>query len=264
MSKKIKLSSNKAEERLGETRMMNCGEIAFIVEYTNSNNITVQFKTTGELVKTTYQCFKNGFVKSRFTPSVYGVGIIGNEKTKDENGQTIKSYSVWTSMLMRCYSDKCQKKHPTYKGCTVCEEWLNYSNFKKWFNDNYYEIEGEQMALDKDILVKGNKIYSPNTCVFVPQNINTLFTKRNKSRGKYPIGVYKPNNSNKFQVNCNTFYNGKSKLKYLGYYNTIEDAFNAYKQYKEANIKQMANYFKDKIPNKLYEAMYNYKVEITD
>ena len=220
------------ETRLGEARMMNCGEIAFIVNYACSNDITVQFKTTGEFVKTTYQCFKKGSVKSRFTPSVFGVGIIGNEKSIDENGKTTKSYSVWTSMLRRCYSDECQKTHPTYKDCYVCTEWLNYSNFKKWFNDNYYEIYGEQMCLDKDILMKGNKAYSPNTCVFVPQNINKLFTKNNKARGKYPIGVNFNNKyANKYRVDCNIFYNGKSQYKNLGFYNTIEDAFNAYKQY---------------------------------
>ena len=265
MSKETRLSSKKAaEERLGETRMMNCGEIAFIVNYAHYNDITVQFKTTGELIKTTYSSFKNGFVKSRFKPSVYGVGIIGNEKSIDENGDTIKSYLVWKSMLRRCYSDKEQKKYPTYKDCYVCPEWLNYSNFKKWFNDNYYEIDGEQMALDKDILMKGNKVYSPNTCMFVPQNINKLFIKRNKARGEYPIGVTFNKNKNKYTAFCNIFYNGKSKQKNLGYYNTIEEAFNAYKQFKEANIKQIADYYKDKIPNKLYEAMYNYKVEITD
>ena len=100
------------EERLGETRMMNCGEIAFIVNYANSNDITVKFKKTGELVKTTYKNFKNGEIKSRFIPSVCGVGIIGNEKTKDKNGKAIKSYSVWKGMLMRCYSDECKKKYP--------------------------------------------------------------------------------------------------------------------------------------------------------
>ena len=252
------------EERLGEARMMKCGEIAFIVNYSHSNDITVQFKETEELVKTTYKNFKNGSVKSHFTPSVCGVGIIGNEKSIDENGKTTKSYSVWHSMLIRCYSDECQKKHPTYKDCCVCEEWHNYSNFKKWFNDNYYEIEGERMDLDKDILMKGNKIYSPNTCVFVPQNINTLFIKSNKSRGKYPIGINFNKDANKFTAQCSIFYNGKSKLKGLGYYNTIEDAFEVYKKFKEANIKQIADEYKDKIPDKLYEAMYNYKVEITD
>lgn len=254
----------KKKERLGETRMMNCGEIAFIVNYACYNDITVQFKTTGELVKTKYSNFKNGSVKSHFTPSVYGVGIIGNEKTRDENGKTIKSYLTWTSMLNRCYSDKEQKKYTTYKDCYVCEEWLNYSNFKNWYDENYYEIYGEQMALDKDILMKGNKAYSPNTCVFVPQNINNLFTKSNKTRGKYPIGVIFNKYANKYQVNCNIFNNEKSQQKYLGLYNTIEDAFKVYKEFKEKYIKQIADYYKDKIPNKLYEAMYNYKVEITD
>ena len=252
------------ETKLGEARMMKCGEIAFIVDYANNQNITVQFKKTGELVKTTYQHFKNGEIKSHFTPSVYGVGYLGNEKSKDKNGKTTKSYSVWTSMLMRCYSDKYQKKEPTYKDCSVCKEWYNYSNFKKWFNDNYYEIDGERMDLDKDILMKGNKIYSPDTCVFVPKNINTLFTKSNKSRGKYPIGVYFNKDANKFIARCHIFNNGKRQLKNLGYYNTIDDAFNAYKQFKEAEIKQMAEEYKDRIPDKLYEAMYDYKVEITD
>ena len=263
MSKKTKLSS-KAEERVGEVGMMNCGEIAIIVNYANCNDITVQFESTGELVKTTYSCFKNGLVKSRFIPSVYGVGYLGYEKAVDENGKALKSYSVWLSMLRRCYYDEFQKAHPTYKGCYVCTEWLNYSNFKKWFNDNYYEIEEERIALDKDILVKGNKTYSPDTCVFVTQNINTLFIKHNKARGKYPIGVYFNKNAKKYQAKCRTFYNGKSQQKDLGYYNTIEDAFNAYKQFKEAYIKQIADEYKDKIPDKLYKAMYNYKVEITD
>ena len=252
------------ETKLGKSRMMNCGEIAFIVNYANSNDITVQFKTTGELVKTTYSSFKNGSVKSHFTPSVFGVGYLGNEKTKDENGKSLKSYKTWASMLRRCYSGKYQKKEPTYKDCYVCDEWLNYSNFKIWFDNNYYEIPNEKMALDKDILVKGNKTYAPNTCVFVPRNINTLFIKRNKVRGKYPIGVTFNKNKNKYQAQCNTLINGKNMKKALGLYNTIEEAFNAYKQFKENYIKQVAEEYKDKIPNKLYEAMYNYEVEITD
>ena len=265
MSKKTRSSSkNLAAERLGEARMMNCGEIAIIVNYVNCNDITVQFETTEELVKTTYQHFKDGSVKSRFTHFVYGVGYIGHKKKIDENGEIYESYKRWTNMLMRCYSDEYQKTHPTYQGCTVCREWHNYSNFKIWYDDNYYEIAGEQMALDKDILVKGNKTYSPNTCVFVTQNINKLFIKCNKARGEYPIGVYFNKNTNKYQAQCKTLYNGKSKQKNLGYYNTIEDAFNAYKEFKEANIKQIADEYKDKIPDKLYEAMYNYKVEITD
>ena len=263
MSKKSN-SKKAATERLGETRTMNCGEIAIIVEYTNNRNITVKFKKTGEIVKTTYQNFKNGSVKSRIKPSVCGVGYLGNEKSIDGNGKIIKSYLVWNSMLRRCYDKKFKQNNPTYKDCSVCKEWLYYSNFKEWFNENYYEIDEEQMSLDKDILEKGNKIYSPETCVFVPQNINTLFIKCDKVRGEYPIGVYKPNNSNKYLAKCSIFYNGKTQQKYLGLYNTPEEAFNAYKQFKEKYIKQVADEYKDKIPYELYKAMYNYKVEIKD
>lgn len=250
--------------RLGEAKMMNCGETAIIVNYANCNNIIVKFESTGEFVKTTYSNFKKGNVKSRFMPSVYGVGYIGNEKKIDENGKVIKSYTQWTNMLRRCYSDECQKAHPTYKGCSVCEEWYNYSNFKNWYDENYYEIEGERMDLDKDILVKGNKIYSPDTCVFVTQNINKLFVKCNKARGELPIGVYFNKHAKKFMAYCSVLINGKRQQKGLGLYNNIEEAFNAYKQFKEAYIKQIAEEYKDKIPNKLYEAMYNYEVEITD
>ena len=257
-------SKNAAETRLGETRTMNCGGIATIVEYTDSQNITVQFKNTGELVKTRYLCFKNGNVKSHFTPSVYGVGIIGNEKTTDENGKSLKSYNTWVNMLKRSCSSKFKKKYPTYKDCSVCKEWLCYSNFKKWYDENYYEIDGERMDLDKDILYKGNKIYSPETCVFVAKNINTLFTKHNKARGKYPIGIYFNKNAKKFMAKCRIFYNRKSQQKNLGYYNTPEEAFNVYKTFKENYIKQVADEYKDKIPDKLYKAMYNYEVEITD
>ena len=92
-------------------------------------------------------------------------------------------------MLTRCYSDKYKKKKPTYEDCKVYEELLNFQNFAKWDSENYYEIEGETMCLDKDILVKHNKIYSPETCVYVPNTINVLFTKSDKIRGNTPIGV---------------------------------------------------------------------------
>ena len=149
--------------RLGEAKMMNCGEIAIIVNYTCYNDITVQFKNSGELVKTTYRYFKNGQVKSRFAQSVYSVGYLGYEKAVDENGNKIKSYIEWCNMLRRCFDEKWKEKHPSYKDVTCCNEWLCFQNFAKWFDNNYYELEGARMDLDKDILYKGNKIYSPDT-----------------------------------------------------------------------------------------------------
>ena len=253
-----------ANERLGETVLQNCGEIAFIVEYVNSQDITIQFKTTNELVKTSYECFTRGGVKSHFTPTVFGVGIKGIESTVDENGERLDSYNCWTDMLKRCYSAKYQKKYPTYKGCYVCADWLCYPNFKKWYEENYYKISNKTSQLDKDILIKNNKIYSPDTCVFVPNFINKLFTKRQNSRGGLPVGIYYNKTNKKYVAQLSVFKDGKSVRKGLGYFDTANEAFEAYKQAKECYIKEVADEYKDKIPTKLYEAMYSYKVDIDD
>ena len=167
-------------------------------------------------------------------------------------------------MLQRCYDEKHRYKNPTYIGCEVCNEWLNYQHFNEWIEDNYYEVEGERMELDKDILNKGNKIYSPETCIFIPERINTLFTKRDNDRGDCPIGVSDLPSGN-YQAYCN---NGYGKQVYLGVYSTKEEAFRVYKEYKEKLIKDTIDSYEGKIPephySKLKTAMYNYKVEITD
>ena len=253
-----------SNERVGQTVMQNCGELAYIVEYVSSKDITVQFKATGELVKTTYGTFIKGNVKSHFTATVFGVGITGLEPTRDENGELLDSYICWCDMLKRCYSAKYQQKYPTYIGCCVSEVWLYYSNFKKFYNETYYEVENKTTQLDKDILIKGNKIYSPETCIFVPNFINTLFVKRQNDRGAFPIGVNYDKASKKYRAQLNIFENGKKTRKNLGRFNTPEEAFKVYKQAKEAYIKKIADEYKDKIPTKLYEAMYSYRVEIND
>ena len=120
------------------------------------------------------------------------------------------------------------------------------------------------MCLDKDILYKGNKIYSRETCIFVPERINLLFTKRDNDRGDCPVGVT-PNSSGNYQVHCN---DKNGKVVPLGTYSTKEEAFYRYKQYKEKVIKEVIDSYKGIIPephySRLREAMYNYKVEIDD
>ena len=173
----------------------------------------------------------------------YGYGIC--DISGVENGKQMKYYETWKGMLRRCYSNKYHKKEPTYKNCEVCEEWLLFSNFKKWYKDNYYQIDNDTMALDKDILNKGNKIYSPDNCIFVPMRINQLFIKSNGSRGELPIGVTR--SGNKFRSRLHII----EGEKYLGSFNTPEEAFCAYKTFKEQYIKQVADEYKDKIPKKL-------------
>lgn len=178
-----------------------------------------------------------------------------------ENKKETKCYKVWHSMLARCYDMKYHEKRPSYINCEICKEWHNFQNFAEWFYDNYYEIEGETMSLDKDILFKRNKIYSPKTCVFVPKKINSLFVKSNKNRGSLPIGVSYHKRDGVFTSHS---ANGNGKNIHLGNYNSLQDAFESYRKYKEKIIKQVANEYKDLIPYKLYKAMYRYKVEIDD
>ena len=213
----------------------------------------------------TYQSFKNGNIKCPYEPRTYGVGYLGEGEYKTrENGKLHKYYKIWSYMLMRCYDPKYQEKEPAYKGCTVEKYLLNFQNMCEWLEKNYYEIPGERMCLDKDILYKRNKIYSRDTCIFVPEKINLLFTKRDNSRGKDPIGVYQLPSGN-YQVSCN---NGYGRKIYLGTYSTKEEAFRIYKNYKEKLIKEVIDSYKGKIPEPYYsrlkEAMYNYKVEIDD
>ena len=167
-------------------------------------------------------------------------------------------------MLKRCYDPKHQEKHPSYKGCKVEDYLLNFQHMGEWLDENYYEVQGEKMQLDKDILCKGNKVYSRETCIFVPQRINSLFVKCDKVRGKDPIGVYQLPSGN-YQVTCNNAY---GKYIYLGSYSTKEEGFQVYKQYKEKVIKEVIDSYEGKIPepfySKLKTAMYNYKVEIDD
>lgn len=254
MSKKI--------DRVGEYFITNEGYKIVIVEYNNNKDITVEFQDEhGVKVSTDYSTCKNGKIKNPYHPSVFGVGYIGVGKYKTSiNYEKTECYKDWQSMLKRAYDNKEKQKHPTYKDVTVNKELHCFQNFAKWWYDNYYEVGEEVMCLDKDILIKGNKEYSPNTMIFVPQRINKLFEKSDRIRGDLPIGVCFNKNNNKYVANCKV----DGKTKYLGSYNTSHQAFLAYKEFKEQYIKEIANAYKDVIPKQLYEAMYRWEVEITD
>ena len=191
---------------------------------------------------------------------------MGNKYPAKINGKLLKEYESWTKMLQRCYSNKYKEKRPTYQNVTCCEEWLLYENFYEWLHsqENFEQwLNGERWEVDKDILVKGNKIYSPDTCCLVPHGVNCLFTKCNKNRSDLlPLGVRR--SWRKFKAICQNPFT--KKQEYIGLYSTIEEAFRAYKQYKENIIKQVAEveYNKGNITKRCYEAMMKYEVEITD
>lgn len=248
-------------DRTGEVGVNNDGERMEIVRYGGINDIDIQFED-GVIVEHRHYCaFEKGQIKNPMTPSVYGVGFmgIGDFKSCDENGKETKCHKTWNHMHERCYDPKLHEKHPTYKNCKVCEEWWNFQNFAKWNDENYYEVGNERMALDKDILNKGNKVYSADNCIYVPHSINVLFIKCDKSRGDCPIGVCK--HEDKFAARL---CKGDGKSIWLGTYRTPEEAFQVYKKHKEQYIKEVAEKYKDKIPYRLYEALMNYEVEIDD
>lgn len=250
----------KAKNRIGEKRINKQNiEMEIIKDY-GFLNLTIKF-SNGYITKNrTYQEFKNGSIKNPYYPEVCNIGYVGEGKYIPKKDK--KAYSYWHSMIVRCYDKRYQKNQKTYEDCAVCNEWHNFQNFAKWYYNNYYEINDERIQLDKDILFKGNKIYSPDTCCFVPQRINNLFTKNNKIRGKYLIGVNY--NKRKRYKNFSSCLNENGKQKFLGYYETELEAFKVYKKYKEKYIKEVADEYKDKIPKVLYNAMYNWKVEVTD
>ncbi|AHF08581.1 hypothetical protein [Desulfitobacterium metallireducens] len=257
-AEKKEYCKQQALDRIGETRTNNCNSTMWIIDYTDSQNVTVQF-SNGFIAHVTYNQFKSGSVKNPDDISVWGHGKIGfGEQKAYINGKATNVYSIWNAMLQRCFSQKIKAKYPTYKDCTVSDDFLNFQTFSRWYKDNYYEIKGESesLQLDKDILYPGNKIYSPETCCLLPRSINVLFTKNDASRGELPIGVSLTKND-RYMSRCQI---GTGKKQYLGTFDTPQDAFIAYKEFKEQRIKDIADQYKSVIPLKLYNAMYNYQV----
>ena len=217
-----------------------------------------------------------GKCKNPFFPSVYGHGYLGVDKEgnvpkakefKDGKYVITWEYQKRMNMLKRCFDNKLKEKYPTYKSATCCDRWLCFVNFLEdleILKQEYNWDDDIKLNLDKDILNKNNKIYSLENCVLVPDWINKLFTKNDAKRGDYPIGVTYYKQRKKYQAQCSI--NGKQTR--LGYYNTIEEAFNVYKIAKKQEIKRIADdcVLKGYITkdSRLYNAMISYQIEIDD
>ena len=230
------------------------------MKYNNAKEVEIQFLKTGYEAVVELGNIRNGCVKDRYLPSVYGVGIIGAKYPSSESRRNTKEYELWQSMLERCYSDTSKKKYPTYEGCKVSENFKSYEYFYEWCHNQIgFGVKGWQ--LDKDLLVKGNKVYSETTCVFLPQEINTLLIKCTALRGNHLIGVSWSKRDKSF---ISRVHKNKGKSEHLGLFKTEIEAFNAYKQAKEVFVKEQANKWKGKIDVRAYNALMNYEVGIDD
>jgi hypothetical protein len=175
-----------------------------------------------------------------------------------------RTLQMWKAVAVRCLP-KFWSKHPTYSGCTLSTIFKDYGLFRNWCQqqigfDNIDE-KGKRWQLDKDLLVKGNRLYGEDTCVFLPAKVNLLLTKRDSCRGKLPLGVTKGKKEGRFRASCN---DGDGNHKHLCYFDTPIEAFLAYKVYKENLIKQVAEKYKHQLDPRAYQALLNYTVEITD
>lgn len=167
------------------------------------------------------------------TKLVCGIGrndYNGTVSFRDENGkkQPHKFYSQWQGMMMRCYNPKWLEKYPTYIGCEVDPEWHSLSEFKEWVDGTY--VDGYH--LDKDLLITGNKIYSPQTCCWLPSELNQFLTNKNSKKGEFPVGVcfHKPSKKYLAQIRIN------NNQKNLGYFYTPEEAHQVYSVAKQQHL----------------------------
>ena len=239
-------------EKLGEIRKNNFGTDMKIIRYGSWDDIDVQFLDDNYYVyhNTTYSNFKTGSIKNPYDNSVFGIGFVGDGKyLTRENGVNTIHYNTWHDMLKRCYNEGSKDKFPAYFGiCKVCNHWLNMQNFSEWFYDKKYEC-GERLHIDKDILYVGNKIYSKDTCILVPQRINMLFMNK-PNRFGLPSGI-SPMANGRYSVK----YNGKL----IGNTDSLEEAVIMHEIEKQKAVVRITKEYKDILPVEVYDALMSWK-----
>lgn len=186
-----------------------------------------------------------------------GIGFNIGEYPSKIGGRTTREYALWQNMLHRCYGKDTSRRSSSYKVCQISESFKDFSFFHRWCQAQE-GFSSEGYHLDKDLLVKGNKLYSENTCIFLPPILNTLLTKRKAGRGDYPLGVNLK--KGKFQARLNKF--GSSQ--YLGVFNTPEEAFQVYKAAKEAFIRELALTYQASLSSRAFNALMSYTVDMAD
>jgi len=252
------------KDKLNETRMNTFGTPMKIIQYNNSRDVRIKFLDEyGYEKDVKYDAFKNGNIYNPYDKEVLGVGCSGLARCTDYPN----IHTIWRGMLNRCYNKKSDNyNYYGMKGVNVCSEWLCFENFVKWYNKNYYKLPNdEKLQIDKDLLFNNklqNKTYSPQNCVLLPVYINNLITvhaKRKEETKNIPIGVKEKtlkNGDKKYQTGITI----NKKYIHLGTFETADEAFEVYKTEKEKFIKLVADKYKDFIPNVIYEALYNYKI----
>ena len=191
---------------------------------------------------------------------VHGIGYNDGKYSSRDGNRTAYIYGKWQRMLERCYNEKSLIAKPTYIGCSVSDNFKAYALFHEWYIEQV-GFEYQDWQLDKDLLIRNNKVYSEECCILLPKDINTLIIKNDARRGDWPIGVSKHKRDGTYSAVCNY---GRARQKHLGSFNCPMKAFSVYKVAKEAYIKQVAEQYKDVIDPRAYKALLEYEVNIDD
>lgn len=234
---------------VGDTGQTKYGCIYKVIRVLGNQKLLIEFQDEHKHISEVYATnFKNGTVWNPYQVTLYGHGYVGDgHYLASRGGRDTPEYTAWRNVFKRCYHEPYQRTHPSYIDCSVCPEWHNYQVYAQWWHENYYDVPGEKVQFDKDILVKGNRIYSPEYCLFVPQRINLIFQGKRISN---PLATGVLQRGNKYVA----MYNTKS----LGSFVLLEDAIEAHDKAKRKAIINVANEYKDKIPTRVYEALINY------
>lgn len=236
---------------IGRVFELNAGGNCTVISFKNKKIIIVEHNDEFKFLSTvSFAQLKRGTVKNPYTKSVCGVGYLGVGCYKSQYGGVVsETYQVWRGILRRCYGRRSYLISPSYLGCTVGLDWLNFQNFAAWYESN--DFYGLGYDVDKDILVQGNKVYSAETCCLVPPIVNaSVICPTSKSGGV--LGVTKREGRSKgFEV----YISKGGKKSYLGSYNTEEEAFNIYKSSKESYLKSLAESWRGRVSDEVYKAL---------
>lgn len=258
--KKLAKRSNRFNNREGERRINSNGHEMVVIQYVNANKILVEFTETGCQVWTAWDKFSRGTVKDPMAKDVYGTACIGVGPYNSKH----PAYQKWFQMIRRCYDPKWKADHRYYDNVFVCEAWLNYQNFAQWYAE--HPPYKPDYQLDKDLLRPAARMYSPETCSWLPKELNLMISKKEAIRGEYPMGVsLDAQNPAKYLARLTDNYRvtGKTYLFYKAF-DSPEEAFAAYKVEKEKFVKQQAEAYKDKLATSAYDALMRWTVSITD
>ena len=250
MSCKVIPTDVKVGDVMPTTKSGDC----LVIKIEGKGRITVVFKENiNHDIITDYRTLKAGNILNPYFARYYGIGYLGVGKYRmSKNKQPTPSYSAWRFLMMRLFCEKRLLINPTYRGCTICKSWCNFQVFSDWFYS--HESYGLGYELDKDLLISGNRHYSPETCVMIPQEINKAL--KTAQVNSVVAGVRKRKNTKGYQVRVTEH----GKRRHVGEFYTEEEASAAYVKAKEEYIHSLAENWKGKIEERAYQALKSWTV----